>query len=304
MKAKPSNLPDHVIKALMHSDYDYSEAGGRKISVTSLIDDPHYVYLRNTYANEVTVQPEDNFWIMFGNLVHTIIERGGKDVMSEFRLYANTNVEFDTGWHAGKGHDNWSWEISGQVDAYDPVTKTLYDNKVTTKWTLQYNPKGKSEHIKQLNIYAWLMRLHGIHVQNLKLIYFIRDLEKRDKEGNKFDSRDIVVVDVPMWKHEDTEALVMEYLQRHIDYDKDIDTSCSPESRWAKPDTYAIVNPATNRALPNCASFDTYAEASKVFADKGYSAKGYKLEFRQGRDIRCEEYCNYRDHCVYWRNKI
>ena len=71
--------------------------------------------------------------------------------------------------------------VIGHPDAYDPVTKSLYDYKniFSTRRHFYRVRRGKPillEHfVRQVHYYTHLLRLHGLPVEHIFLVYFFDD---------------------------------------------------------------------------------------------------------------------------------
>ena len=71
---------------------------------------------------------------------------------------------------------------------------------------------------------------------------------------------------------------------------------CTPEERWSKGDTWAIMKAGRKTALKVCKSEE---EAKSLVSELG----GTNVEFRKGEDVRCESYCNVCKWCPYYQSK-
>ena len=71
---------------------------------------------------------------------------------------------------------------------------------------------------------------------------------------------------------------------------------CSPEERWDRPSTYAVMKEGRKTAVR---VFEDKAEAEKLAAENG---KGFSVLERKGKSVRCESYCPCREFCSYWKS--
>lgn len=71
---------------------------------------------------------------------------------------------------------------------------------------------------------------------------------------------------------------------------------CSKEERWATDDKYAVMKNSAKKALKLC---NSKQEAEEYIA----SGKGDYIEFREGEDKKCMEYCSCKEYCSYWKGK-
>lgn len=107
---------------------------------------------------------EDLHWGSFrGSLVHGSMENFKEheqslDYLIERRLYGNVPRD-----------DGSLIEVSGQIDNFHISGKKLNDWKTTS---LIYEAKlPKPDHVKQLWVYAWLLRENGYEVESAELFY-------------------------------------------------------------------------------------------------------------------------------------
>ena len=77
---------------------------------------------------------------------------------------------------------------------------------------------------------------------------------------------------------------------------------CTPEERWHKDDTYAVMKKGNKRAVRVFNNIDD----AKTFIDEKLNAdqkEGLKLsiEKRNGEDVKCCNYCDYCKYCSYYK---
>ena len=73
-----------------------------------------------------------------------------------------------------------------------------------------------------------------------------------------------------------------------------------PEDRWKKETEYAVIkntNKTATRVLPG------EEEANKYILELGDTKNRYRIEKREGEDVRCHSYCLCAPHCSFWREK-
>jgi len=96
---------------------------------------------------------------------------------------------------------------------------------------------------------------------------------------------------------------VADYIKERVDLHKRADgllnepervDYCTPDERWARPDTWAVAKKETDRARRVLA---TEAEALEYI--KSNHLDGFMAWYRQGADARCESYCSYAQWCSY-----
>ncbi|MCR4319757.1 MAG: hypothetical protein NUV74_05400 [Candidatus Brocadiaceae bacterium] len=258
-----ANLPQALMKAVSNDGYSQSA----DISVTQLIDSSLIRHLRKLHQEEIEEDVSDRIWALFGQVVHTILERANTTGMVEQRLYENMD-----------GHS-----LSGQFDHLE--NGVLTDWKLTSVWAVVY---GKAEWGRQLNVLAYLCRLKKLEVKQLQIIAMMRDWQKSkvEPEGN-YPQTQVITIPIEMWTPERQEEYVKERLAVHFN----AEPSCSDEQRWKKEDTWAVMKKGRKSALRVLAS---EPEAIEWKDANG----GDEIVKRPGSFTRCENgYCNVRQWC-------
>lgn len=197
-------------------EFDY------QISVTSLAKPPRERQLTERNYDEIVIDPMDNYWTLFGNAVHNILESAvieGEKV--EERLGVIIKV-------LGK-----NVLIHGQADYYCRKDAYLEDHKYTSAWSVL---KEKDEHVAQLNVLAWIWRMDGKPVEEIKNNYLFRDWSPRNKHIEGYPQEQALLVPVPLWKTKNVVEYVTERAEAHIKAaeakTEDLPL-CSEKERWA-----------------------------------------------------------------------
>ena len=73
---------------------------------------------------------------------------------------------------------------------------------------------------------------------------------------------------------------------------------CSPEERWEKPTTYAVMKKGRKSAVR---VLDNEVDAEQMAADKG---AGHYVEVRHGESARCVDYCPVNTYCNQYQGDI
>lgn len=280
------NLPDTIFQAIVNDSYDFKPSQDA-ISVTALIDSPKIRQLRLKHADEIEEDVSECLWRLLGQAVHTVLERADSvEQLREERLFEDVD----------------EMKVSGKFDVYDGTSKKVCDYKVTSVWSVVYNPAGKREWIAQANIYAWLLRRAGFEVRGLEIHAILRDWSKRDAlKGGNYPHIPFVVIPLEMWSDDRTTDYIRQRAELHrlcnsLDPDE---FECTPEERWADPERFAVYSKTKTGTWKSRADrvFDTLEEAEL------YCTQEMKIERRPGCDRRCAEYCNVSEFCNYWQNK-
>ena len=283
------NLPDPIHNTLIHDNYGgYEHKKNHFCSVTELLSPAYQLSLKEKYRDQIEIDSSGRLWLVLGNAVHAYCENVLTDlsqVMTEERVTINIADRM----------------ISGGVDLYDGNTKTIYDFKVTSIWTLKFldenDPHGRfQEWTKQLNLYKIGYQQAGFEVNNIKIIAIMRDWVQREaKRHSDYFQCPIKVVNIPIM---DLNRLKDFVHNQSLEIEKarkgELDV-CSPAERWEKPTTYAIKKINQKRAVK--ANIQTRHEAN-VLLDK-YGANHF-VEERKGESVRCLDYCDVCRFCPHW----
>lgn len=232
-----SRLPEPIFRAICNDPYDSS---GCDISTTRLIGPPKIEALQKRYPEKISEDASDRLWSLMGQLMHLLLERGlSKAEIGEIRYYTMV---------AG-------WKLGGQIDLYDPATKTLYDYKYTTVYSYVFWPK--EEWVNQANVNRYLMEKNGIEVKKLQNVMMFRDWAERNynsaiQKGRRYPSDKVAVVDIPVWSMGEAQDYVRERVKLHKEAQatnkgqEDSIPHCSAEERWER-------NGKSARCLGYCA---------------------------------------------------
>ncbi len=265
-----SNLPDVLVRACAGFEQKPVED---VIRVTSLIDSPYIRAMVLENWDSLEDDLESRVWSIFGTAVHNLIEK--------FALP-------DEGMH-----EHWtSSVIDRQVIAgtLDQFSKGIIrDWKTTSVWSVIYgNPRWEL----QLNVYAYLMRLNGHQVDGLEIVAFLKDWSRsKARLDPAYPQSPVVTVAIDLWPLEKQAEYIRERIKLHR---QGKDYICTPEDRWQKPTTYAVIKIGNKRATKVCDSMDQAEE----FRLNQKDADKFDIVTREGVDSRCAEYCQVRAICT------
>lgn len=261
------DLPAPLVSAIVNDTYE--KVGD--ISVTRLIGAPRKHQLETRHDAEVTQDATDFLWSLLGQSVHEIFRRA-EDItpgyLVEKRLTATVG----------------DWAISGQPDLLTP-DRTLQDWKITSVYSFLLGDKPDWE--AQLNCYAWLLQENDYKVNALQIVGILRDWMQSKANESNYPPVPFLLKDIPLWSKEAQQRYVEERVAIHqlaANTPDDELPECTDEERWARPTTWAVKkkgNKKATRVLEN--------EAGAIAWIAG--GKGFVIEKRPGRNIRCEEYC-------------
>lgn len=282
------NIPNEIIRSLENDSYS---DGGADFSATGLLQPPQIRMLKKRYESEISTDVSDRIWILLGQSVHNILERANEsntESLTEQRMF----VDIDR------------YKISGQADSIAIEDKILKDYKVTSVWSVIHAKKEtKPEWEQQLNIYAYLYKqTFKQDISALNIIAIMRDWNKSGMLRNKdYPKCSVAVIPIPLWSEEEQLDFIRERIEKHTDAEVIWDAlgelpKCTPEERWAKPDTYAVMKKGRKSALR---LLPTEEQAKEYIGDQDLS-----IEFRKGVSTRCEGYCEVSQFCNQYRESM
>jgi hypothetical protein len=308
-------LPQSLVDALTNDDYDLTNAPANIISVTTSIAPAKLKTLEWRHWDALEADVSELLWRMMGTACHYVVELAAKgERLSEERWYLDViDWTIHTAPEGVKAQDcKWFKKdhiyLSGKMDVYDHATKKVEDYKFTSLWSWMFDRAAKPEHIAQLNMNSFAIRLLGFPVEKASIVMLFKDWSKsamrKGEYNDKFSGECLLPVNVkevaaPMWNDDFTKEYIMQRINQHIEaktkYTNDDDIpECTPEERWSKPTKYAVMKKGKERALR---LHDTLEQA-EIHAK---SDPALQIEERKGGDIRCTDYCSANFLCSYYK---
>lgn len=300
------NLPPHVVRVLTEG---MRPPERNTVHVTELIDDIHRRSMSLQHYGHQTFDASDMMWAMLGKMGHKVMEQD-PSIVSEY------NVKLTFGYDSGinsvtrlrsKSIDRKpapdEIALTGTVDAYDPVTKTLYDNKFVTHTAITSNPSdGKKVWRDQLTVYKYMLNQVGITVRQAYIIAFIRNMTVYDALKHDMPDSNIVPVQIELPTMRECEEYVFDRLNEmaSLTFEGKETTECSQENRWNRSKYRAFVptKPGAKNPWKSIGTFDTEHEAVQAL-DNANAMQSGTVEEIEGKDIRCINYCQYKEFCDY-----
>ncbi len=290
-----AKLPETIVRAVENDPYD---SQGSDISVTRLIAPPRVRVLEQRHWDELEEDVSDKIFTLIGSSVHHIIERAvTDDDISERRLF----VDID------------GWKLGGQFDLLT-ASGDLIDFKVTSAWSaLEALEKGKLEWERQLNVLDWLIRWNDTELRNkngkelaVKKMYImaiLRDWSKmKVMTSDNYPRKQVVMIPINKWTPEEQDKYVKQRIRLHqlAEIQGEDLMLCTPEERWRKETTFAVMKKnrkTAARVLPS------RKEAMKWIEDNHlkYGVNATVIE-RKGQDVKCENYCRVNKFWSYYQN--
>lgn len=177
--------------------------------------------------------------------------------------------------------------------------KILQDYKITSTYTIANGPKP--EWIAQANIYRVMLREAGIVVDRLQTVAILRDWQKaRARSTKNYPPVPAVVIDMPVWSFEETEAYITERLVMHGKAQHE-PPDCTAEERWETPKLYRLMKVGNVRST---STHDTEQDASDALDAAMAEAKPgieYVVETVPPVSRRCADYCRVAPFCSQWK---
>lgn len=286
------NLPAPLYNAVKDV---YPPKPGR-LSVTRLIGSPYKAKLIEKYWDELEEDVIERIWALMGQAMDSVLTKyAPKHWIVQEKLEQEVNGII----------------VVGKVDYLDPETGVLGDWKQTSVWS--YILGGRSEWEKQLNIYDWLeVRKGGLYRQVNKLIAqrHFRDWSRRKaQQDSDYPPRQFMELELPRWSHVEQGEYVKKRVQLHLALNPPV---CTPEERWEKPTTYAVMKKGRKsalRVLNELAFAKTWCIDNEhaIFLPKQKGAvqlnAGIEIVKRLGECVHCKDYCIVRNHCPFWKEK-
>ena len=271
------NLPSTIVSAIEQDPY----CQDGDISATGLIQPPRIRQLTERHHKKLSIDVADRIWPLLGSNTHYILERADtKDGLQEERFSISV--------------DNWI--VTGQPDLYE--NNTIFDYKITSVWSVLHG--AKDDWIRQLNIYAELMRQANFRVKALKIITILRDWSKYQvKKSSDYPKTQVKVIPIDLWPAEKAQEYIEERVKFHQICEKLPDEDlplCTAEERWERPTKYAVKTKGVKKARR---VLDTMEDA-QTWAENNMK-KDFEIEIRQGESIRCASYCDCAPYCNFYQ---
>jgi hypothetical protein len=268
------HLPAAIVQAVSNDPYPHGKTGD--ISATSLIAPPQLVALQRQFADQLEEDAADRIWSLFGQSIHTILERADLDGLHEIRLFAHTQ----------------GWDISGQADRLAPAgrhhqARIIEDYKTTSVWAAIEGPKP--EWVSQLYVLQWLAEQNGYQVPGLRLIALLRDWSRSKALAGHYPASPVIQFEIQPLASADLGTWIAARVAAHRACQQALLTGsaltpCTPAERWERPAVYAVKVPGRKSALR---LWDSPAAAQA----HALETQGAYVEHRPGEAVRCASYC-------------
>ena len=274
------NLPDEIVKTITSNNYN--KGLKTDYSITELLKPPQIVMLEKRHHQELEEDVSEGVWMLMGNIAHKLLEEQGKGI-SEERLYTTVlnNV------------------ISGQADLW--YNEQITDYKVTSVWSVVYDSR-KKDWENQLNMYAYLFRIHNFLVNKVQIVAILRDWNKNESLRNPdYPKIPIQVIPIDLWTIEKQVAylnLRVGIMEANKSFADDKLSACTKEEMWEKETKWALMKEGQKRAVKLLL---TEKEANEEKAYLNFATKKHYVQERPGERTRCESYCSVNQFCHQYK---
>lgn len=279
------NLPDGFYQACKR-DFKRRE---NTYHATEILKGATEIVLTHRYGDEVEVDCSEMLWAIFGTAVHKVMENHtvGDNEVSEMRLEA----------------DAYGSRLVGRMDLYEIESETITDYKTCSVWKIIFG--DYEDWKKQTLVYKWLLRENGLDAKRSSIVAMIKDHSKRDaKYKGGYPKLPVERVDFELSEddYKDIDVFIRDKIIqiKTLEKTNTVDLPpCSPKERWAKEDTFAVKKDGRKsalRVLPSKEDAEEWMISNVSEADR----KKCTIEYRQGEDVKCKEYCNVCTYCPYW----
>jgi hypothetical protein len=273
---KPTDL---LITALSTDQYSKE---GADFSVTEILKPPQLTYLSQNHEGKA-MPIYKGYMSLLGTSVHMYLETiAPKEAIVEKRFYHDFVI------------DGKTYTLGGKPDFIHE--NILNDYKLVLVNGRPKGDKPKQDHVNQAYVNAWLANMNGVKVDQAYVEYWFRDWSPGMAENQKLYPQrpnvQMLVNDKP-FNMDLIEKFIIERLTLHVKAKQGINTPCTDEEMWKRPDSWALKKPQNKRARKLCHSSEEALKEKK---------QGEEIEFRRGGCIRCESWCEYSHVCPQYNN--
>jgi hypothetical protein len=153
-------------------------------------------------------------------------------------------------------------------------------------------------------IYAWLLRKNGFKAERCRFIAILKDHSKSEAlRDSQYPKDPVYIYQFPVTPQGLFKIgiyinnKIAEY-QRCLALPDNEIPPCTPEERWDRPPTFAVMKNGSKRAVK---LFDKQEDAD-LFTE--IKAKGYFVEYRKGESIKCRSYCLCKRFCNFYQESV
>lgn len=275
------NLPMALVNAVSREPHNKDG----HYSATTLLKGVQEILLTRRNWDNLSVDASESIWQVFGTAVHSILEAQESGEVKEARYCVDVSKSV----------------VTGQVDNYDPETKTLSDYKTASVWKVQL--KDFEDWKKQGLIYSWLMNKNGVEVKKCRFIALLKD---HSKSKARFDSNYpqsptyIYEFNVTENDLEEIEKFIFDkisLLERFESCPSNELPLCTDSERWADGEKWAVMKKGRKSAVR---VFDTESDAKEMLSNLDNL---HFIEHRPPISRKCPDYCICKDFCFQYQKE-
>lgn len=309
-------LPTVIQNALASDQFDPRNYPTNILWLTTLIGPALPGILKRNHFEDIVIDITDLAFRFLGTSVHDKIHRLAVKNKSELALFTEEKVYLDVetmeiitlpvGQILWKDYEHYSEDklyVSIKLDNYDYDAQSVDDHKVTSKWAYILEKGGvKEDTIAQINVAGYVIRKLGFPVKTGRVNYWFRDWSASEaaKQPNYPKSPIYTIYNVPIWRDDQCEAYIRERVIVHTralaQEDENSVPACTPQERWARPTTYAVMRPGRKTALR---VLESREQADRWIVEN--SEKNAFVDVRPGVNGRCEKYCEVNKWCHFYQ---
>lgn len=259
----------------------------KRYSATALLKGVREVILERRHGDEIEQDVSDMIWALFGQAVHSILERQAEGATEIKETY----VEMPVG----------DCKVSGRFDLYDASAQTITDYKTCSVWKVIFGEYEDWQ--KQLLIYATIMNYSGFPVKHGQIVAMMKDHSKRDaKIKPDYPTLPVKVIrfDFSKVDFDQINAFISTRIGEICEAETLPDDElpiCTAEERFNSGDKWAVMKKGRKTALRVLSS----EEAAEEWAE---SNGGDFIERRPGEDKKCKDYCAACQFCNYYHDHV
>lgn len=276
------NLPEPIYRAVS----EVYRPDPKRLSVTSLIGPPLIRQLKIKHWDELEEDASDKLWALLGKAMDNILTQyAPKTWITQLKLeYQIADIT-----------------VVGILDYLILTEALLGDWKATSVWS--YLLGGRIEWEKQLNVYDWLIYANSkIFISKLKVDRLLRDhIASKALQNNDYPKIPFISLKIPQWLRQEQSDYIKERVRLHLTEP----TECTPEEKWEKPTTYAVMKKGRKTALRVLENNQAAAQwclengHANAINSKIQLANNIEIVQRVGECTRCKSYCPVRSVCSY-----
>ena len=276
------NLPQPFVDAAMSK----RKVVPNEYSVTTLLKGTCEITLSRRHYDEIEEDVSDRVWAIFGTAVHKVLEQA-QETDTQIKE-GSIRVPID------------GFTLTGIFDLYDDATGTVVDYK--TAGTIKYQKRDFDDYRTQTLYYCYMLRQLGFDAHRAEIVMILRDwVKSKAKYDTDYPQCQVQKVEFE-FTEDDFENAASEIAAKlkDISIQNELEdeylTPCTPEERWHKDDSWAVVKDGNKKAYRVFYSEEEADELAVLMSAKGK----YHVEFRPGEDTKCEHYCAVRKWCPLW----